>query len=127
MSNWIFVFNDDDRVFQVRIDEKTWPIFRKTPNRNRLRVGDNIIFYKSGTNGKKFIGKASIESNLQRVDQFDYSLKLSGIKVWKKPVKVSKVINNLEFISDKTFWGRYFQGGVRSINDSDFEVILSKT
>lgn len=125
MTNWVFVINDKDKVFQERISEKKWPIYRKTQNRNKLKVGDKIIFYKAGANGKKFIGKANIAVGL-KPDGVDYSLELSDVGVWKKPVIVTSVLDNLEFIRDKTFWGRYFQGGVRSLSESDYNVIISK-
>jgi len=36
------------------------------------------------------------------------------------------VLDNLGFVKDKTYWGRYFQGGVRCLNDADCKAILSK-
>lgn len=126
MTNWVFVINDKDEVFQERINDKKWPIYRKTQNRNKLKVGDKIIFYKAGADGKKFIGKASIARGL-KPDGIDYSLELSDVGVWKKPVSVALVLKDLEFIRDKTFWGRYFQGGVRSLSESDYNIIISKT
>jgi hypothetical protein len=125
MTNWVFVINDKDGVFQERINEKKWPIYRKTQNRNKLKVGDKIIFYKAGMGGKKFIGKATISRGL-KPHGVDFSLDLSDVDIWKKPVSVASVLNNLEFIKDKTFWGRYFQGGVRSLSDSDYSAILSE-
>lgn len=126
MRNWIFVINDDDSVFQLRVKEKKWPIFKKTQNRSKLKAGDRMVFYKAGIHGKKFIGKASISTELEE-NGTDFSLGISDVEVWEKPINITSLLDNLEFISDKTNWGRYLQGGVRSISDSDYKAILSKT
>ncbi len=125
MQNWIFVIKDSDEKFQIKIKEKKWSIFRKTLNRNKLKVGDRIVFYKAGIDGKKFIGKASIYTELKE-DGIDFSLGLSDAEVWKKPIKITSLLDSLEFIKDKTNWGCYLQGGVRPISDSDYMTILSK-
>jgi len=127
MSYWIFVIKDTPEEFAKRMQIRKWPIFKKTQNRRNLRTGDKIIFYKAGANGKKFLGKALIASELEQVDQFTYSLKLSEIEVWEKPVELANVLNDLDFISDKLYWGRYFQGGVRSLSEKDYSTIVSKS
>ncbi len=60
MACWIFVINDDDKVFEKRMSEKKWPIFIHTHNRRNLRINDNIIFYKAGKDGQKFLGTANL-------------------------------------------------------------------
>ena len=45
-----------------RMWEEKWPIYVHTPNRNKLSIGDKVIFYKAGVDGKKFLGLAKINS-----------------------------------------------------------------
>jgi predicted RNA-binding protein len=125
MENWIFVINDNDEVLKRRVKEKKWPIFLNTQNRTKLKMGDRIVFYKAGKHGKKFIGKASISTELQK-EGIDFSLGLSNVEIWEKPINITSLIDSLEFIKDKTNWGSHLQGGVRSISNSDYTAILSK-
>lgn len=125
MSCWIFVINDTDKVFEKRIKEEQWPIFRRTQNRTRLKTNDKVIFYKAGKEGQKFLGSATIGSELKKAGIFDFQLRLTSIDVWKKPVAMNEVINDLDFIKNKNSWGNYFQGGVRAITKKEFNAIES--
>lgn len=123
MSNWIFVIKNSDKEFHSRVKNKEWPIYNKTQNRKRLQIGDRLIFYKAGTDGQKFLGIATIGSNLKEKSSFTSSLDLNDIKIWKTPVEMKNAIKNLDFIKNKENWGNYFQGGVRRISDTDFDTI----
>lgn len=125
MSCWIFVINDTDKVFEKRIKEEQWPIFRRTQNRTRLKTNDKVIFYKAGKEGQKFLGSATIGSELKKAGIFDFQLRLTSIDVWKKPVAMNEVINDLDFIKNKNSWGNHFQGGVRAITKKEFDAIES--
>lgn len=125
MSCWIFVINDTDKVFEKRIKEEQWPIFRRTQNRTRLKTNDKVIFYKAGKEGQKFLGSATIGSELKKAGIFDFQLRLTSIDVWKKPVAMNEVINDLDFIKNKNSWGNHFQGGVRAITKKEFNAIES--
>lgn len=127
MVQWIFVINDTEQEFAKRIEERRWPIFKKTQNRRKLKVGDTVIFYKAGTQGKKFLGSSVIGSPLEKANELVFFLKLSDIVVWKKPVEVNEVLKDLDFIRDKQYWGRYFQGGVRRLSETDYETIVAKS
>lgn len=126
MSNWIFVIKNSDKEFRSRVKNKQWPIYNKTQNRKRLQIGDRLIFYKAGINGQKFLGTATIGSNLKEKSLFTFSLDLNDIKIWKAPVEMKNVIKNLDFIKNKENWGNYFQGGVRCISDTDFDTITKE-
>lgn len=125
MSHWILVINDTDKEFVRRMKNKVWPIFVHTHNRNNLKVGDKVVFYKAGIDGKKFIGTAKITSDLERTTKIDYLVRLSDVKVWKKTIGIDDLINNLDFILDKQYWGRFLQGGVKKITEKDFLTITA--
>lgn len=124
VSNWIFVISDGDDVFQKRINEKIWPIFENTHNKRRLRIGDRVIFYQAGKNGKKFTGRASVASKLTRHMSND-QIVLEDIEVWKNQVQIEVFIDNLNFVKNRKHWGSYFQGGVISLPDKDYRLIMS--
>ncbi len=125
MSCWILVINDTNSEFEKRIEEKKWPIFTFTPNRKKLKTGDRIIFYKAGIEGKKFLGTAKLNSDLNIETRLGYSISLTDIKIWKRPRSVEKLLDKLEFIRDRKAWGRFFQGGVIKINGKDYTIIAN--
>ena len=125
LVNWIFGINANPGVFERRINEKKWPIFKFTPNKKKLRKGDNIVFYKAGKDGQKFIGADGIGSKIIP-ENMDYFVTLYDIQIWKKPIEVPIILNELQFIKNKSNWGMYFQGGVTSLPPKDYKMILSK-
>ena len=126
MNRWIFVIKGSDEEFQSRIGTKKWPVFNKTQNRKKLGIGDLIIFYKAGTNGQKFLGSATIKTDLKEKTMFKYFLEMDKISVWKNPVEMKDIIAKLDFVKNKDIWGNYFQGGVRSVSEKDFLTIVKQ-
>jgi|APSaa5957512535_1039671.scaffolds.fasta_scaffold289845_2 hypothetical protein len=124
MNLWIFVIKDSDNEFQNRIKNKQWPIYNKTRNRNNIGVGDSVLFYKAGIDGQRFLGRAIIKTNLKKHTMFEYFLELDEISVWKKSILIKPLIPDLDFIENKNCWGIYFQGGVMSISEKDFNTIV---
>jgi len=126
MNHWIFVINDTSEVFEKRMKEERWPIFVRTHNRKHLHAEDAVVFYKAGTDGKKFLGTAKIITELTKSDKIDFSLGIDEINIWEKSKSVDSLIENLDFIKDKRFWGRFFQGGVIKMSKKDFTTITRK-
>ncbi|MEO9276682.1 MAG: EVE domain-containing protein, partial [Nitrososphaera sp.] len=91
MANWIFGSKATPEVFEKRISGKKWPIFKHTPNKTRLKNGDKVVFYKAGKDGQKFIGTASIGSEIVP-DNLDYYVTLYNIQFWKKPIEVPSIL-----------------------------------
>lgn len=92
----------------------------------KLKNGDKVIFYKAGKDGQKFIGTASIGSEIVP-DNLDYYVTLYDVQVWKKPIGVPSILNEIQFIKNKSNWGLYFQGGVSHLPDADYHLIVSKS
>lgn len=126
MSYWLFIINDTDNEFKVRTRKKKWPLFQRTKNRTALREGDHVAFYKAGNDGQVFIGSAKIASRAMKSRGLLYSVDLTDIETWKKPVSIRDILESLEFITKPQIWGNYMQGGIRKINKDDFQLILSR-
>jgi len=126
MNYWIFVISDSFEEFENRVKTKQWPIYDRTLNKDNLAVGDSIIFYKAGSNGQKFLGNATIKTELEKKTDFVYALGMENISVWEKPVIVKEIVSKLDFIENKEHWGSYFQGGVKRVSEEDFSVILKQ-
>ena len=125
MRHWIFVIRADESVFKKRIEQKKWPIFHATKFRVFLEICDNVIFYKAGEGGQKFMGTAVLKSQATPIpDKVDYYVDMEKIDIWKNHPSIRNLIPDLGFIKNKDHWGLYVQGGVLRIEKNDYSTIL---
>lgn len=132
--HWIFVstpyseFNSGAirGIIKASKQPTKWAIGRRTVHRNRIAVGDKVLFYQAGE-VKGFVGMGEIASALQKHKEgfFDFLL-VKDIVLWKRPVLVKDILCSLSFIKNKERWGAYFQGGVRMIGTYDYDSIIGK-
>ena len=126
-NRWIFVIAGTDKEFKRRLDEKRWPIYLYTIYRKKIHANDLVVFYKAGAGGQKIIGKATTASAIVPVDgKIDFYVELKDVKPCKRHVSMHPLVEKLDFIKNKEFWGRYMQGGVKPISEKDYETIVSK-
>lgn len=125
MSNWIFVMTGEQKEFLRRINEKIWPIFNFTNNRAKLQVKDRIIFYGGRVHGHKLLGSAKLATGL-KVKGDDFLVTLDEVKIWKKPILIKGILEDLKFVKNKKKWGCHFQGGIITLPNDDYLNILQK-
>ena len=123
LNCWIFVLTGTDEEFQRRIEMEKWPIFRKTTYRQQVHESDKVVFYKAGEGNKKFLGTATVSSELKPEGKTDFFLNLKEIDVWKKPKPIHQMLDKLDFIKNKAHWGIYMQGGVTKLSEKDYVLI----
>jgi hypothetical protein len=111
--------------FQSRVGREKWPIYQRTGNKSNLKKNDKVIFYLGGQRNMKFMGAAKLSSGI-KPEGDDFTVGLSDIDVWKKPVKVQEILDSLAFVGNKKNWGAYFQGGAVWITEKDYNTILEK-
>jgi len=125
MSFWIFTVTGDEQELEKRFQEKKWPIFQRTRHRQELKKGDQVIVYHGGYHGSKsFVGTFTISSDISLTGPQQYSLDFSKTNLWKTPVGIYDILDNLGFVGRKDNWGIYFQGGVSRIPENDYKKIL---
>jgi len=125
MNRWIFVIRDDESVFEKRIKNKKWPIYRATKFQTYLKIGDTIIFYQAGLNTQRFLGTAFVNSGIKPMGNgIDSYLDINKIDVWKKRPSIREMITKLSFIKNPKYWGLYVQGGVIKISGKDHSRII---
>ena len=127
LPNWIFVITADYKEFKRRINEKKWPIFKRTAHRHALKTGDRIIFYQGGRDGQKFLGCTTLASEVKPSTDSSYYVTLSDTEVWKNTPLIRPMIPDLTFLVRKDKWGVHLQGGVITLFDKDYKYILSKS
>ena len=107
--------------FHERIKTKKWPIPKKTGNKDKLEKNDKIIFYLGGEKNMKFMGTATIDS-IKTSNDDDFIIELDNTNIWRNPIKVSAILDSLEFIPKN--WGSFFQGKIVWISKKDHSTII---
>ena len=136
----IFISSDGKKsgfeIFNERIENNKWPIYKTTPQLLNVKVERNVIFYIAGAGEKKqsFVGYAKIkriiEKNLTEVDpnqefrQVLCNVEFKDFKTFKEEIYIKDHIDNLSFIKNKEKYGLYFQGGVCKINKQSYDYLI---
>jgi hypothetical protein len=143
---FVFIVNDAQgtrgrmparQIYDELMKLAGWGIGQRTPYRKDLRGGSRIVFYQAGKGGQRFIGTATMASELrpmsaeravQRravgIEPAKYDLDLTDIDIWKESKPVVDMVQRLEFISNKDYYGVHFQGGVKRISEADYYTII---
>lgn len=133
VNHWIFVIteystynvgNINDTINELK-KEKKWKIGKRTVYKRNIKKDDKIIFYVSGLNQKKFLLTAELNSEFYDDSNRIYGyVDLKNIVFFKNPVPIRPIINDLQFITNKKYWGLYFSGGICKINIYDYDTIM---
>ncbi|MCP8309188.1 MAG: EVE domain-containing protein [archaeon] len=147
-NKWIFVVVDhrtDDKIMKAmdvlkgRVKEKFWSLNKNAGNFNRIKKDDKVIFYMGGRDGQKFMGRCTLASEPYPVTPeqrkqilgypsslFSHSVSLKNIKLWKEPLPVVDLKEELAFIKDKDLWRKYFRRSIIPLSEEDYNVIVSR-
>lgn len=131
-NQWAFIVIDhrtDDKtvkaidVLKDRVKGKFWSLNKNTGNFNRIKKDDKVVFYVGGRDGQKFVGRCTLasepypltpEQKKQIVGYpsslFTHSVGLEDIKLWKEPLSVLDLKEELSFIKNKDIWKKYLGG-----------------
>ncbi len=124
------------KVFDQRINENRWAIYESTRNKKQISENDKIVFYVSNLkSGGHLVGTATI-SKLQkplRNQRFysehgivDYYVLFKDIEMFEKTINFKNILENLSFCPlNKQKWGVVLMGGVRQLNDDDYNYIVA--
>jgi len=143
---FVFIVNDAQgthgrmsarEIYDQLMKLQGWGIGQRTPYRKDLRDRSRVVFYQAGKGGQRFIGTATIASELclmsearavERravgIEPAKYDLDLRDIDIWNETKPVSDMVQHLEFISNKDYYGVHFQGGVKRISEADYYTIV---
>ncbi len=147
-NKWVFVVVDhrtDDKIIKAidvlkdRVKEKFWSLNKNSGNFNRIRKGDKVIFYMGGRNGQKLMGRCTLASEPYPLtseqkkqikgypsSMFSHSVSLEDIKMWKEPLPIVDLKEELAFIKNKDLWKKYFRRSIIPLSDEDYNTILSR-
>ncbi|MFZ3591329.1 EVE domain-containing protein [Bacillus sp. DJP31] len=143
--HYIFVVNDiknskmsltSEEIVRTLFEKKYWLFNGKYPILHRvkkLRKEDKILLYMAGINRKciyasfTIAGEGSYINDIDGLDEFyklfTSALPIKDIKVFTKPVLISELIYQLDFINNKTYWGLFFRQSIKTISEKDYNTI----
>ncbi len=100
----------------------------------RFKIGDQIIFYSPKTSFKNGEPLKAFTAVAKIIDDKIYQAELSDdFKPYRisaqyqdcKEVKVEPLLEKLDFILKKKYWGYMFKFGLFEINEHDFNLIYA--
>jgi predicted RNA-binding protein len=143
---FVFIVNDAQgvhgrmparEIYEQLMQISAWGIGERTPCRKDLCKGSRVVFYQAGKGGQRFIGTATVASELRSmstdraaerrtvgIEPAKYDLDLADIDIWEETKPVVDMVQRLEFISNKDHYGIHFQGGVKHIDEADYYTII---
>ena len=147
MHNYILVCMSsevDASVTPAALNAGRWPLYLHTKHRSDFRPGDRVVIYVGGQQegSKLFVASAEVVSyelvtavarrnvapNVAEGNQLAVGwLQLGTVKEFSTPVPILELLDRLSFIPEnRARWGVALVGGVRRIDDRDWDLILSE-
>lgn len=136
INYWIFIIAEytDYNLGSVKdtlnklIEENKWKIGLRTTNRLKLRRDDKTIFYVSGNERMYFIVSAIIDSEfIYDGDPIYGFVNLRNVKLFNKRVFIKPILDELNFIKKRKYWGLQFRSGIIPINEKDYNKIINES
>tara|TARA_Y100000590_G_scaffold217986_1_gene246922 strand:- start:39 stop:506 length:468 start_codon:yes stop_codon:yes gene_type:complete len=128
---------DANLIADFRLKVKAYPMNKGTFFRERIKNNDKFIFYIAGKSHFKHsiyaygkIGNTIPEGDYNEDEihignPVSRAVRLKSCKKFVNIRSLKDIKENLRFIKDKKFWGRYIQGGITQISEEEYEFILA--
>lgn len=142
MNYWICITNEEN--WNVVKGENIWGVSEKHKNQlNKAEIDDFLVFYLKQEEIKDEILSSRISGMFKVVSKafkdekrifgsvgtetFPYRVKLEPVFIPEKPIEFKPLLQSLGFIKNKEKWWGHIQGkAMRTIPESDFELIKSE-
>ena len=118
-----------DTIFRELFAKSRWYTARAS---QAATPGTRVLFYQ---NGRGFRGTALIEGAQKRAITtlagrglymtFQQELILQECATFSEPLDIRPIINDLEFIANKRYWGHSFRSTPRRISATDYHAIVT--
>jgi hypothetical protein len=126
------------RVALRRLKARKWSVYKRTPNRARIKTGDRVLIYAAGkkAGGGTFVASATISQisppprlTSMHTDEVQSDipaavLELSEVNLFELPPDIQEIRGELTFIPNHKKWGAVLQGGCKNIDKADFDTII---
>lgn len=142
---YLFIINNIDlgkeslstnEITEYLLEKELWAFTPTAPRIKSLKPLDEVIIYLAGKGNRCFVGQFTIltEPNMvERIDDepdwlemFPYRVKVGDTSIWAEPLSIKKVVNDLDFITDKKNYGLFFRQSVKMLTEKDYNTIISR-
>jgi len=144
--HFIFIVNDIQleksnidafEISSLLLSKETWLYSPLTYNLKRIKPGDMVLLYLAGEGRRCFTASFEIAENIRENtleingeakllnDFYPLATKIKNINQFRKPVKITAVKEQLNFIKDKKNYGLFFRQATKLIEEEDFNFIIS--
>lgn len=148
-QHFIFVANDismieDSKVSAIDIKNTLlkygfWSFSETARLRAKLREGDRVLIYLAGPGRREFVAVATIANGAEElvigseekkvlsglgIGFLKYKVQLKDVVNFSNGIKITHLIDKLNFIVHKKNYGLHLQMPIVPINSTDFELII---
>jgi hypothetical protein len=118
-------------IFDHLIRQSVWYVPRCPRN---LADESIVLFYQAGAGIRAYAKVTGVfqatdtdQNQLRRYGLYHLSIKLTlrDIVIFPTPVTLQPIVQHLDFVSNKKYWGHALRSTPRSISIADFKRILS--
>ena len=125
-------------ITKTLLDKGFWAFSDSAPVKEKLDIGDRILFYVGGKNRHYFIAYGVVKSKVGLANKeqeaildnlsigfFNKTIAVEKVHWFTEPIELIPLKNELSFIADKKNYGLSLRLPVREIPKEDFNKIVS--
>jgi predicted RNA-binding protein len=126
-------------ITKTLLEKGFWAFSASAPVKQKLAVGDNILFYVGGKNRHYFVANGLVKSTVDSANEkqkavldrlgiafFNRTVSVGEIDCFQTPVGLIPLKEQLSFIADKKNYGLSLRLPLREIPKEDYLMITSK-
>lgn len=141
MAIWIASGNREN--WEVVKKHNIWGVPKRSKGlHSRVKKGDTILIYaRSETHEREvfpsvIMGEYKVNELFEDTsplftappqmgeEVFPYRFRLKPVKIFKEPVEIKPLIQELGFVTNKTMWSGHFRQAMREIPEEDYQKIV---
>ncbi len=148
---YIFVVNDlkndlkimmsCEEIVEKLLDKKYWLFNDKYPISSRvkkLKRYDKVLLYMAGNHRKFFVASFTLDGESRNIEEvigldnkfydfFRFAIPIKDVRTFVPPVSINTIINDLDFINNKKYWGLFFRQSMKAISEKDYIQIINSS
>ncbi|GAB6152566.1 hypothetical protein JCM17380_13160 [Desulfosporosinus burensis] len=140
---YIFIISDielKERILQSReildylLGNGLWAFNSRAPYLKKLKQDDKVLVYVAGKKNSAFIACFTLASQPLKVThnqsepiwlfQYPYRVSIVDIEQFMLGLPIANIIDKLDFIQNKKYYGIYFRKSIKAISEKDYTEIL---
>jgi hypothetical protein len=129
------------RLWSELADRQVWYVNAETPYQDRIKGGDQVIFFLEGAaGGGSFVAHGLCSGSIAPLTGEDQAFlaelgltRFSGriplllVIYWPTDVPLAPLVSNLRFVKDKEHHTAYLRQGIVPIEREEFELIVAQS